>query len=92
MVPLRENIRCRTCVQEDDLMMSEVGMGRQVVDHRKATVSQTDSGYNQDKQSSVTEHTTRPSLKQFTRKFPHQPLFYEPNSSKVCLIKWPLTV
>lgn len=68
----------RSCVEEEDLMMSEVRMGRLVADHRKATVSQTDSGDNQDKQSSVTAHTTRPSLKQFIRKFPHRPLFYDP--------------
>ena len=62
-------------------------MGRVVGDDRKATVTQITTRYNQGMQNTISERTTRPTLKQmgYSSRRP-------PGTSKVYLIKWPVSV
>ncbi len=67
-----------SCVDENALLMSEVRgqrrMGRLVRDDRKATVTQIITRYNQGMQNTISECTTRRTLKQMgsSSRRPHQ--------------------
>ncbi len=64
-----------SCVDENALLMSEVrGDGRLVRDDRKATVTQITARYNQGMKNTISEHTTRRTLKQmgYSSKRPHR--------------------
>ncbi len=60
-------------------------MGRLVRDDRKATVTQITTRYNQDMQNTISEHTTRQTLKQMgsSSRRPHQvPLLSDKNRTR----------
>ncbi len=64
-----------SCVDENALLMSEVrGECRLVRDDRKATVTQITTRYDQDMQNTISEHTTRRTLKQmgYSSRRPHR--------------------
>ncbi len=64
-----------SCVDENALLMSEVrGEGRLVRDDRKATVTQITARYNQGMQNTISERTTRRTLKQmsYSSRRPHR--------------------
>ncbi len=65
----------KSCVDENALLMSEVRrMGRLVRDYIKATVTQITTRYNQGMQNTISEHTTRRTLKQmgYSSRRPHR--------------------
>ncbi len=64
-----------SCVDENALLMSgQRRMGRLVRDDRKATVTQITTRYNQGMQNTISEHTTRRTLKQmgYSSRRPHR--------------------
>ncbi len=64
-----------SCVDENALLLSEVRrMGRLVRDDRKATVTQITTHYNQGMQNTISERTTRRTLKQmgYSSRRPHR--------------------
>ncbi len=63
-------------------------MGRLVRDYRKATVTQITTRYNQDMQNTISEHTTRRTLKQmgYSSRRPHRvPLLSAKNMKQVTI-------
>ncbi len=72
MVRKRENIQWAAVVWTK--MPSQTRMGRLVRDDRKATVTQITTRFNQSMQNTISEHTTRRTLKQmgYSSRRPHR--------------------
>ncbi len=74
MVRKRENIQWAAVVWTKMPFWRQRRMGRLVRDDRKATVTQITTRYNQSMQNSISEHTTRRTLKQmgYSSRRPHR--------------------
>ncbi len=85
MVRKRENIQWAAVVWMKMPCWCQRRMGRLVRDDRKATVTQITTRYNQDIQNTISEHTTRRTLKQmgFSSRRPHRvPLLSDKNGKR----------
>ncbi len=75
-----------SCVEENALLISEVRgeWGRLFRDDRKTTVTQITTRYNQDLQNTISEHTTRRTLKQmsYSSRRPHRVLLLSDKNRK----------
>ncbi len=85
MVWKRENIQWAAVVWMKMSCWCQRRMGRLVRDDRKATVTQITTRYNQDLQNTISEHTTRRTLKQMdsSSRRPHRvPIRSDKNSTR----------
>ncbi len=84
MVRKRENIQWAAVVWTKMPCWCQRRMGRLVRDDRKATVTQKTSRYNQDMQNTISERTTRRTLKQmdYSSRRPHRVLLLPAKNSK----------